>query len=67
MCLSILDEEKDWRPAISVREVLLGIQRLLVEPNVKGPAQAPAWEAFTKDRAEYERRVREQARAMAAV
>ena len=67
VCLSILDEEKDWRPAISVRELLLGIQRLLVEPNVKDPAQAPAWEAFTKDRAEYERRVREQARAMAAV
>ena len=62
MCLSILDEEKDSRPAISV-----GIQRLLVEPNVKDPAQAPAWEAFIKDRAEYERRVREQARAMAAV
>ena len=26
MCLSILDEEKDWRPAITVKQILLGIQ-----------------------------------------
>ena len=26
VCLSILDEEKDWRPAITVKQILLGIQ-----------------------------------------
>jgi ubiquitin-conjugating enzyme E2 I len=24
VCLSILDEEKDWRPAITIKQVLLG-------------------------------------------
>ncbi len=26
VCLSLLDEEKDWRPAITVKQLLLGIQ-----------------------------------------
>ena len=29
VCLSILDEEKDWRPAITIKQILLGIQHLL--------------------------------------
>jgi ubiquitin-protein ligase len=28
-CLSILDEEKDWRPAITVKRILLGILGIL--------------------------------------
>ena len=66
MCLSILDEEKDWRPAITVKQILLGIQDLLNDPNVKDPAQAEAYTAFCQNRADYEKRVRAQARAMAA-
>eukprot|EP00461_Guttulinopsis_vulgaris_P001591 UN01591 len=30
VCLSILDEDKDWRPAITIKDVLLGISELLV-------------------------------------
>jgi ubiquitin-protein ligase len=30
VCLSILNEEKDWKPSISVPQILLGIQELLV-------------------------------------
>jgi ubiquitin-protein ligase len=26
VCLSLLDEEKDWRPAITIKQILLGIQ-----------------------------------------
>ena len=26
VCLSLLDEEKDWRPAITIKQLLLGIQ-----------------------------------------
>lgn len=26
VCLSLVDEEKDWKPAITVKQVLLGIQ-----------------------------------------
>lgn len=29
VCLSILDGEKDWRPSISISEILAGIQDLL--------------------------------------
>lgn len=87
VCLSLLDEEKDWRPAITIKQILLGIQDLLNEPNIKDPAQAEAYtiywwvlriqmllrhnsnifpSIFSQNRLEYEKRVRVQARAMAA-
>ena len=66
VCLSILDEEKDWRPAITIKQILLGIQDLLNDPNIKDPAQAEAYTCFCQNRADYEKRVRAQARAMAA-
>jgi ubiquitin-conjugating enzyme E2 I len=61
VCLSLLDEEKDWRPAVTIKQILLGIQELLNEPNVKDPAQAEAYTIYCQNRNEYERRVREQA------
>jgi ubiquitin-conjugating enzyme E2 I len=61
VCLSLLDEEKDWRPAVTIKQILLGIQELLNEPNIKDPAQAEAYTIYCQNRAEYERRVREQA------
>ena len=66
VCLSILDEEKDWRPALTIKQILLGIQDLLNDPNIKDPAQAEAYTCFCQNRADYEKRVRAQARAMAA-
>ena len=33
ICLSILNEEEGWRPAISVKQILLGIQDLLGKPD----------------------------------
>jgi len=36
VCLSILDAEKDWRPSITVKDILLGIQNLL--NNVRLPS-----------------------------
>ncbi|KAH9408170.1 SUMO-conjugating enzyme UBC9 [Tyrophagus putrescentiae] len=65
VCLSLLDEEKDWRPALTIKQVLLGIQELLTEPNARDPAQAEAYAVFCNDRNEYERRVKEQAKRMA--
>lgn len=82
VCLSLLDEEKDWRPAITIKQILLGnpclhnqlthtfsnlllgIQDLLNEPNVKDPAQAEAYTIYCQNRLEYEKRVKAQARAM---
>lgn len=66
VCLSLLDEEKDWRPAITIKQILLGIQELLNEPNIRDPAQAEAYTIFCQNRQEYERRVKAQAKAMAA-
>ncbi|PVD38546.1 hypothetical protein C0Q70_01162 [Pomacea canaliculata] len=46
VCLSLLDEEKDWRPAVTIKQILLGIQELLNEPNIKDPAQAEAYTIY---------------------
>ncbi len=56
MCLSLLDEEKDWRPAITIKQILLGIQELLNEPNPKDPAQAEAYAIYMQDKVEYDKR-----------
>jgi ubiquitin-conjugating enzyme E2 I len=58
ICLDILDEAENWKPAITVKEILLGIQTLLDEPNQNSPAQAEAYQLFRKDRDQYERKVR---------
>ena len=64
VCLSILDEEKDWRPALTIKQLLVGIQDLLNDPNIKDPAQAEPYTLYCKDKVEYEKRVRAQAKAM---
>lgn len=59
VCLSILNEDEGWKPAITIREILLGIQSLLDEPNQDSPAQAEAYTLYKKDRAAYERKVKQ--------
>ncbi|EDQ91445.1 uncharacterized protein MONBRDRAFT_15132 [Monosiga brevicollis MX1] len=61
ICLSILDHEKDWTPAITVVQILKGIQDLLDNPNNNDPAQLEAHTCYRQDKEEYRRRVREQA------
>jgi len=61
VCLSLLDEEKDWKPAVTVKQILLGIQVLLDNPNPKDPAQAEAYTIYIQNRREYESRVKRQA------
>ncbi|KAB0384266.1 hypothetical protein FD755_006183 [Muntiacus reevesi] len=48
VCLSILEEDKDWRPAITIKQILLGIQELLNEPNIQDPAQAEAYTIYCR-------------------
>ncbi|ODQ76977.1 hypothetical protein BABINDRAFT_163882, partial [Babjeviella inositovora NRRL Y-12698] len=60
VCLSILNEEKDWRPAMTLKQLCLGVQELLDTPNPDSPAQEPAWKAFMKDKETYEKKVKEQ-------
>ena len=58
VCLSILNEEEAWKPAITIKPILLGIQMLLDEVNPESPAQAEAYNLFKKDRVAYEKQVR---------
>ncbi|KAG5355658.1 SUMO-conjugating enzyme UBC9 [Yarrowia sp. B02] len=66
VCLSILNEEEDWRPSITLGEIVLGIQELLTSPNPNSPAQNDAFAAFQKNKEEYNKRVEEQVRKFAA-
>ena len=61
VCLSILSEDDGWRPSITVKQILTGIQDLLDNPNPQSPAQSDAFMLFTQDKTEYDRRVRQQA------
>ncbi|WVN90845.1 uncharacterized protein L203_106088 [Cryptococcus depauperatus CBS 7841] len=61
ICLSILDEEKSWKPSITVKQIVLGIQDLLLHANVNDPAQVEAYHMFKNDRPTYDKRVRQQA------
>lgn len=58
MCLSILNEEEAWKPAITIKQILLGVQDLLNDPNPESPAQAEAYNLYKKDPNEYERRIK---------
>ena len=62
ICLSILNEEEDWRPAITIKQMLLGIQDLLDNPNQNSPAQSEAYNLFIKNKEAYKRRIKEEAR-----
>lgn len=61
VCLSILAEEKDWKPSLTVKQVLLGIQDLLNEPNPDDPAQEEPIKLFRNDKAQYNKIIRQQA------
>ncbi|MCJ1308330.1 E2 SUMO-conjugating protein ubc9 [Agyrium rufum] len=58
VCLSILNEEEGWKPAITIKAILIGIQDLLNDPNPESPAQAEAYNLFKKDRAAYEKKIK---------
>jgi ubiquitin-conjugating enzyme E2 I len=52
VCLSILSY--DWKPAITVKQILLGIQELLGDPNLKSPANQDMYLMFREKRSQYE-------------
>lgn len=49
-----------------MKQILLGVQDLLNDPNPESPAQAEAYNMYKRDRAQYERRVRQIVRENAA-
>lgn len=60
VCLSILNEEKHWRPNITIKQILLAIQELLDNPNIKDPAQEEPYRLYVEDVKKYEDRVRQE-------
>ncbi|KYO00139.1 SUMO-conjugating enzyme UBC9 [Plasmodium gaboni] len=61
VCLSILNEDEDWKPSITIKQILLGIQDLLDNPNPNSPAQAEPFLLYQQDRDSYEKKVKKQA------
>lgn len=44
--IAYTDEDKSWKPAITIKQILLGVQDLLNDPNPGDPAQAEAFHLF---------------------
>ncbi|KAG9158779.1 hypothetical protein Leryth_013672 [Lithospermum erythrorhizon] len=53
---------KGWRPAITVKQILVGIQDLLDQPNPADPAQTEGYHMFIQDPVDYKKRVKQQAK-----
>ena len=62
VCLSILDAEKAWKPSITIKQILVGVQELLQFANERDPANGEANQLFLYNQQEYKRRVRAQAK-----
>ncbi|KAK6795147.1 hypothetical protein RDI58_008600 [Solanum bulbocastanum] len=68
VCLSILNTGLGWSPAITVKQILVGIQELLDEPNPSSSAQFECHKLYVqKDKTEYKKRVRVQAKQYPAL
>ncbi len=65
VCLSILNEEKDWVPTITIKQLLLGIQDLLDHPNLNDPAQREAFILCRDDKKAYTEKIKQLAKAYA--
>ena len=47
-------------PSITVKQILQGIQDLLTDPNPNSPAQNEAYLDYTKNKTQYEAKVKRQ-------
>ena len=50
VCRSILTADKDYVPSISIKQLLLGIQALLDNPNINDPVREEGGRACTRGR-----------------
>ena len=59
VCLSILNDEEDWKPHITVKTILTGIQKLLKdEPNIESPAQQEPLQLYKTNKEAYLKKVK---------
>ncbi|PXF44848.1 SUMO-conjugating enzyme UBC9 [Gracilariopsis chorda] len=59
VCLSITKVNSGWSPSITVKQILLGIQHLLDNPNPDNPANTEAKRLYVASRNAYNNRVRQ--------
>ena len=52
ICLDILKDA--WSPDISVSQILIAIQNLLINPNIDHPLEPDTAKLYTEDRAKYD-------------
>ena len=60
VCLDILASR--WKSSLTIKQILLGLQNLLDEPNPKSPANSAASSLYQCDRPAYNKKIKEQAR-----
>jgi len=57
---SILNDEKGWKPSVTIKQILTGIQELLDTPNNSDAAQEPAWRLYHASESKYMERVKQE-------
>lgn len=62
VCLSILNADKDWKPSLTITQVLRGIQDLLSDPNVNDPAQEEPFKLLRTNPSAYKARILQEAK-----
>jgi len=62
VCLNILRE--DWKPVLTVQSIIMGLQFLMYDPNPDDPLNKEAADDLVKDKANFERKVRQTLRGM---
>ncbi|KII63263.1 SUMO-conjugating enzyme UBC9-A [Thelohanellus kitauei] len=62
ICLSTLRAGHHWKPSITIKQLLLGIQAMLNEPNNSSPANGEAQHLYKTNKEKYDKKVREMAK-----
>ena len=57
ICLDIL--QSNWSPVLQITTILISIQSLLMDPNIKSPANRDAAVTYSKNRKEFNTKVTE--------
>jgi ubiquitin-conjugating enzyme E2 I len=58
VCVSILRDSEGWKPSMSLRQILVGVQEILSNPNPASPAHEVNYRNYMLDRPLYEANIR---------
>lgn len=60
----MLNPDEDWRPDLTIEQILVAIQDLLHEPDMEHPVQSDAYKLLEASQQEYDKVIRFQAQSM---